>query len=80
MTQSMASEEFVFEIQNEQDYEKLIVIEKVLDFKEQGIANKDTKFSLFKVIWKYLNSTEMETPECKAIFEKLEKFFKDQIV
>ena len=57
----------------------IIAIVKVLDFKEQGITNKDTKFSLFKVIWKYLRSTEVETPEGKAIFGKLEKFFQNQI-
>ena len=79
MVQSMAKEEFVFEKLKELDYEGLILVAKVLDFTEQDIGNKNTTFSVFKVIWKYLSSTENETPEGKAIFEKLEKLFKDQI-
>lgn len=79
MAQSMASAEFVFEKLNELNYEELIVIEKVMDFKEQGIADKGTKSFLFKVIWMYLSSTKMETPDSKAIFEKLENFFKNKI-
>ena len=75
----MASEEFFFEKINDLDYEWLVVIAKVLDFKKQDIANKDTKFCPFKVIRKYLRSTETETPEGKAIFEKLENCFKNQI-
>ena len=75
----MASKKFLFEKLNELDYEGLIVIAKVLNFKEQDIANKDTTFSLFKVMEKYLSLTEMETSEGKAIFEKLEKLFKKQI-
>ena len=75
----MANEEFVFEKLNELDYEGLILVPKVLDFTEQDIANKNTTFSVFKVIWKYLSLTENEIPEGKAIFEKLEKLFNDQI-
>ena len=55
------------------------MIAKVLDFKKQDIANQDTKFCPFKVIRKYLRSTETETPEGKAIFEKPENCFKNQI-
>ena len=57
MAQSISNEEFVFEKLNELNYERLIVIAKGLDFKEQHIANKDTMFSLFQVMWKYLSST-----------------------